>query len=469
MNNSKHLSNGAETSAPAPLKAICIKGLTAALQALAVAAFLFTALTPAPAQEEASGDGVAQLPVKRPKMTPGTLVIPASSMATAADKGKRAHTNLRYIVPSTYTFSFAPGNSDSFETPASISCVYHLVTPVKGCSPLSVTKTATGGSEAIAIVDAYDTPEAGADLAYFSEQFNIPFSPEKFQVFYENAGYPPSMDETGGWALETSLDLQWAHAMAPDATLYLVEASSNLDSDLYTSVGIAVNLVQCGKPTTCPTNSKGKGIVSMSWGSEEYAGETANDATVFTANNVVFVAAAGDSPGTSYPCVVPNVVCVGGSTINRNPVSGDQIAETPWDDSGDGISQYESIPKYQSPIASIVGKFRGVPDVAMDANPNTGLWVYDTNAIDYYTYEGPWWIVGGTSASTQMFAGIISAAGKGAASGSAELTTIYAARATAADYTDITSGYCGPYSGLLAAKGWDFCTGVGTPVGLVGK
>ena len=128
-----------------------------------------------------------------------------------------------------------------------------------------MTTVPTGGTKSIAIVDAYDDPFAGPDLAYFSAQMGIPFEPSKFQVVYED-GTPPAVDETGGWELEEALDTEYAHAIAPGATLYLVEADSPEDFDLFTSVVIASNLVRCGKTTTCPTTATGTGEVSMSWG-----------------------------------------------------------------------------------------------------------------------------------------------------------------------------------------------------------
>ena len=103
---------------------------------------------------------------------------------------------------------------------------------------------------------------------------------------------------------------------------------------------------------------------------------------------------------------------------------------------------------------------RGTPDVAADANPSTGVWVY---AHPY------WYIVGGTSVSTPIWAGIVNSAGSLSATSQNELTTLYADRSIASDFTDITQGSCGPNQGYLAVTGWDFCTGIGSPVGTGGK
>jgi subtilase family serine protease len=395
-------------------------------------------------------------------------------------------------MPDGFTPEEAPPYAGyGYETPASLACVYGLVSPGTGiapnCSPNLTTVNPSGGSNTIAIVDAYDDPEAPADLAYFSDQFGIPFSVSQFQVVWANSpasscgyGGEVPLDYTGGWELEESLDIEWAHAMAPQAKLYLVEACSNYDTDLQQAVLVANNLVQCGKTEItssgvgkCPTGSTGKGEVSMSWGGGEFSSETGAtscaelDDSCFTAANVVYFAASGDSPGTIWPSTSPNVVSAGGLTTRRNPLTFNFIGHSPWTEAGGGQSFYEKIPSYQSSISSIVGGYRGIPDLSFDANPDTGLWVYDTFPMDEYFYS--WWIVGGTSASAPALAGIINRAGHFAASTNAELTTIYANKAVTADFGDITSGYCGPYMGFSAVTGWDYCTGVGRVVGYAGK
>jgi len=409
----------------------------------------------------------------------GTIILPKSSVPATNDVNKpktmRANTNIQLFLPHGWKpDKAAPARPDAlppfpgyaFETPASLACVYSLVTAVPGCNPNTLTAEATGGSKAIAIVDAYDDPWAGPDLAYFSEQFLLPFSPEQLQVVYEDGATPPTIDVTGGWELEQSLDIEYSHAMAPDATIYLVEVNSQSLADLLTGVQIASNLIRCAKTTTCPTTSTGTGEVSMSWGFPEFPTETSFD-SYFTTPGVVYVAAAGDAPGTDWPCVSPNVVCAGGTTIRRNPVNGNFIEERSWELGSGGASLYEAIPSYQSSISGIVGTRRGVPDVALDSNPITGAWVWDSNFFE--ELGGGWFIVGGTSLGTPTWAGIINAAGGFKASSAAELTFIYANKAVTADYNDTKLGDCGPYAGYLAVAGWDPCTGVGSAKGHSGK
>ena len=215
----------------------------------------------------------------------------------------------------------------------------------------------------------------------------------------------------------------------------------------------------------------------MSWGSGEFSTETSYDST-FTTPGVVYFASSGDSPGTYWPCTSPNVVCAGGTTIRRNPSTGNFINEASWDLAGGGLSLYETIPSYQSPISTIVGKVRGVPDVALDSNPVTGLWIYDSFGYALSIYDealanAGWGIVGGTSASAPLWTGIVNneatRVGGFAASSNLELTRMYTNRAVATDYRDIIAGYCGPYDGYTTAAGWDPCAGIGSDQSYVGK
>jgi subtilase family serine protease len=143
----------------------------------------------------------------------------------------------------------------------------------------------------------------------------------------------PATDPTNGWALETALDVEWAHALAPKANILLVEASSNLMSDLLTAVNYA-------------RNRPGVSAVSMSWGTGEFAGEATYDGFFTTPaghTGVTFLASTGDdgTPG-GYPAYSPNVVAVGGTTlrVNRAISSPDYVSEIGWTGSGGGVSQY---------------------------------------------------------------------------------------------------------------------------------
>ena len=391
----------------------------------------------------------------------GHIVVPASSVAKPGDAGKRAHTNVRMFVPEEGFTRFNPFGGPpflgyGFETPASLACLYHLTPSSPGCNPNVVTTNPSTGSKAIAIVDAFDDPDAATDLQAFCTQFGIPFSKTNFKVVFASGTRPPK-DASGGWELEESLDVQWAHAMAPKAKLYLVEAASNSNSDLFAAVDVASNLVA----------TAGGGEVSMSWGGPEYSGETSADSH-FTTSGVVYLASTGDAEGVEYPSVSPNVVAAGGTTISRNPSTLDFQAETGWNLAGGGPSEGEARPSYQNGISSIVGSTRGVPDISSDADPDSGVWVMDSIPVDGQGGPGSWWIVGGTSVASPTLAGIVNSAGHFYASTDAELTTVYNNLGTA-NFRDITQGSCFFYNGFFAGKGWDFCTGVGSVHGKGGE
>ena len=182
--------------------------------------------------------------------------------------------------------------------------------------------------------------------------------------------------------------------------------------------------------------------------------------------------AAGDAPGVEYPCTSPNVICVGGTSTARSIATGNLLYQVAWMDASGGSSAYEYRPYYQYPLRSLVGSRRGVPDISFDANPTTGVWIYDSYPEEYWPgeyYPLGWDVFGGTSVGSPALAGIVNAAGNFRHSSTDELGTIYANRSNAADYTDITMGFCGPYVTYSTLTGWDFCTGVGTPFGYSGK
>jgi subtilase family serine protease len=459
-----------------------------------------------PAQESAPGQPIevseqAQpAPVHYPSV-PGTLIIPESSKPQPVPPGHKfvAHTNIEILIPAgVKPEELPPFPGYGYETPASLACVYGLVTEPSGASPNcnpnnNSLANPTGGSKTIAIVDAYDDPVAQSDLAWFSIQFGLPITSTQLLVVWANTaasscyytGVP--VDNSGGWESEEALDVEWAHAMAPKANIYLVEACSNFDTDLQQAVLVANNLVNCGKTgigaggalsTTVCGSTQNAGEVSLSWGSYEFLDENASDKcatfddSCFSAPNVVYVAGAGDSPGVIWPGTSPNVVSAGGLSNRRNPYSFNLVQQSAWVFGGGGQSYVEAQPSYQrnhGAVTALCGTiWRCVPDVAFDADAYTGVYVYDSFPM-YGVVYGPWFVVGGTSLSAPAVAGIINRAGSFAASSAAELTTIYNNMSNTSDFTDITSGYCGSYMGFTAVTGYDFCTGVGAVKGYAGK
>jgi subtilase family serine protease len=295
--------------------------------------------------------------------------------------------------------------------------------------------TQTGSGATVAIVTAYGSPTLAKDLATFSSQYKLATA----NLTIVNASGAPSGSDAG-WALETSLDAEWAHALAPSANLLVVVAKDDTLSSLLAAVDYAT------------AHAK---IVSMSWGSNEFNGETSYDSH-FNKPGVTCVAAGGDSGGgPGWPAVAPTVTAIGGTTLTLD-ASGDVISETAWSGSNGGRSQYEAIPAYQTAVLS--GKARGVPDVSFDGDPNTGLSIYDSTP---YERVSGWFEVGGTSAGTPSWAGIYALVDDAASLGVARTTNAAVYAAGEADFRDITKGSDAQNK---AGVGYDLVTGLGSPL-----
>ena len=372
----------------------------------------------------------------------GHSIVPASSIVRPEDAGVRMHTNYKIFVPEEQVVTPA---QPAGETPASLGCVYNLVSnPVTGCPITGSTSVPQGGSGVIVIVDAYDYPSAAADLATFSTQWGL--QAPNFSVQYAS-GSKPANGCSSGWQGEEALDIEWAHAMAPNAQIVLMEATSASNSALYAGVTAANSYIAA---------HGGKGEVSMSWGGSETSNESSSD-HFFTQSGVVYFASSGDSPGVIYPSSSVNVVSAGGTQVNRS--GGNYTNQTAWSSGGGGASRYESKPAFQNGI-SLLTTHRGTPDLSFDSSGGSPVAVYNSNCY------GGWLEVYGTSVASPSLAGIINNAATFNSSSNAENTEIYANRTNTSDFTDITSGSCGTHS---AAAGWDFCTGVGVDRGLIGK
>jgi subtilase family serine protease len=246
-----------------------------------------------------------------------------------------------------------------------------------------------------------------------------------------------------GWAQEISLDVEWAHAVAPGAHILLVEAASSSYADLFGAVNYAAN--------------HNASVVSMSWGGSEFSWETSFDAA-FSNPHVTFVASSGDKGSVvSYPAASPYVLGVGGTSLNVDS-SGNYLGETAWSDSGGGTSAYESKPSYQK---SVETGSRSTPDVSFNANPNTGVAVYDS-----FAGGGGWGQYGGTSAGAPQWAALIAIAdqlraadGKASLGGASQvLPTLYKLQSTG--FHDVVSGN----TAQVAGTGFSLVTGLGSPI-----
>ncbi|MDE1768930.1 MAG: fibronectin type III domain-containing protein [Thaumarchaeota archaeon] len=344
------------------------------------------------------------------------------------------------------------------DSPASVLTAY-------GFNNLSCTHTTTtdwtdpslcGHGQTIAIVDAYDDPNAASDLQTFDSQFNLPACTVANGCFVKSA--PSGIATDSGWAMEISLDVQWAHSIAPGAKIVLVESSDN-------SLG---NLLG-GENTAVATGAQ---QVSNSWGGSEFSGESSYDSYFNSPTTSFFVASGDGGHGAEWPAASPYVVSVGGTTLNIDS-SGNWLSETAWSGSGGGFSKYVPQPSYQKNFVS--NSNRAVPDVAYNGDPNTGVYVYDSVPING---QSGWWIVGGTSAGTPQWTAISAIANsQGAKLASASFGTNIALYNAATgsqsspqttpylnNYHDITlgsNGNCGAVCNSIV--GYDEVTGLGSP------
>ncbi len=370
------------------------------------------------------------------------IIYPGSSIPVPG----RPHTNYFFVDSDKGTPQPPAGD----ETPGSLACVYQLVAGPSGCPIATSTTVPNGGIGAIAIVDAGYYPTAQSDLDAFDSYYGIPATTIT-QVWPMPSPTTPRPPVYSDWLVEEALDIEWAHAMAPHAKLFLVVSPLCGSPDCATdpqwaAISLAGSLVA----------QNGGGVVSMSFGDAELPLEGQDD-RYFTHPGVVYFAASGDSGigVSSYPTASPNVVSVGGTYFNRDG-NGNFTYEQYYSGGGGGdISPYEPRPSYQDGIAGIVGNFRGYPDVASD---------FCCAAI---YVEGSWTSVGGTSWSSPTFAGIVNAAGSLQTSSLAELTMMYNELANptqyAAYFNDITLG------DSRCKVGWDLCTGIGSAKTYGGK
>jgi hypothetical protein len=336
----------------------------------------------------------------------------------------------------------APGASSATTTianptglsPAAIKAVYGYTTAASA-----------GAGETIALVDAYNDVDAASDLDTFSTQYGLPLEcaggatpPACFdfrQVNETGGSTLPANNsgETPGWALEISLDIEWAHAIAPAATILLVEANSDTLTDLLPAVRYA---------------SQNANYVSNSWGSSEFSTESEYDSD-FTTPGVSYFAATGDvASELSWPATSPDVIAVGGTSLSFT-AGGTLAQESAWDDGGGGCSAYEPASPYQSTGGvSCAGK-RATPDLALDADPSSGISVYDS--VPYENQTG-WWTVGGTSAATVMVAADAAVSG-------ADVNAQYVyANPANIPFRDIVDGS----NGHPALTGFDLASGLGS-------
>jgi subtilase family serine protease len=300
----------------------------------------------------------------------------------------------------------------------------------------------TGGStKTIAIVDAYDDPNAAADLAAYDAAYGL----SDLNAYGSGTPWFRKVNQTGGtsypsgdtgWGLEIALDVETAHEICQSCNILLVEASSNYFSDLGAAENEAVAL--------------GANVVSNSWGGNEFSTETSYD-SYFNHPGTIITASTGDNGyGVEYPASSQYVVGVGGTSLSVTGTNG-YGGETAWSGAGSGCSGYETKPSWQHDTGC---SKHTVADVSADADPNTGAAVYDS-----YGYSG-WYQVGGTSLASPLIAAVFALSGN-----TTDRSAPYNNASALHDVSGGSNGNCGTYL-CNAVAGYDGPTGLGTPNGL---
>ena len=317
-------------------------------------------------------------------------------------------------------------------------------------SAYNLPSSTAGSGQTVAIVDAFNDPNAASDLAAYRSAWGLPACGSGcFSVVNENgqASPLPASAGTSGWDVEESLDIDMVSATCPLCHIILVEASSATTQDLGTAVNSAVAL--------------GAKYVSNSYGGSESSSDSSLDSEFYNHPGVAVTASAGDAGfGVSYPAASPDVVAVGGTSLSTASNSRGWT-ESVWgsaaggEGTGSGCSADSSKPSWQTDTGCAR---RTDNDVAADADPNTGVAVYDSFS------EGGWLEVGGTSASSPMIASVFALAGTPAA-GTNPASYLYAHTANLFDVTSGADGSCSPAYLCTGQAGYDGPTGLGTPNG----
>lgn len=317
---------------------------------------------------------------------------------------------------------------------------------------LTSAASSKGSGETIAIVDAYDDPNAAADLAKYRSQYGLSACTTAngcFKKVGQTGSTTALPTADSGWAEEISLDLDMASATCPNCNILLIEAKSSSMADLGTAVNRAVTL--------------GAKFVSNSYGGGESSSDSSYDTSYFKHPGVAITVSAGDSGyGAEYPAASQYVTAVGGTALSSDS-SSRGWSEKVWSTSstegtGSGCSAYDVKPSWQTDTGCTK---RAISDVSAVADPATGVSVYDS-----YGVTVSWYTFGGTSASAPIIAGVYALGTPSTGSYPAKFP--YAATGTSAlnDVTSGSNGTCTTSYLCTATSGYDGPTGLGTPEGL---
>ena len=349
-------------------------------------------------------------------------------------------------------------------------------------------KGVTGKGRTIVIVDSYGSPTVQHDLDVYSKQFGLPSAKVKVVKWGKVPPFDPKNADMTGWAGETTLDVEMAHAVAPAAKIVLVETAvaetegttglpemMNAEKSLIDhGVGDVISQSFGATENTFPGFDKGdfSSIKNL-----RYAFQDANR------KHVTVLAASGDGGATdlqmdgktyynkrvnSWPSSDPLVTSIGGTQLHLNDKGARLKPDSVYNDygsGGGGQSHVFTRPSFQNGVKSVVGSRRGTPDISMSAAVNGGAWTYSS----YDPTAVGWGVVGGTSEATPLFSGIVAladqAAGHRVGNIQQALYGLYAHHAKSNGIVDVNDGTDNSYQGVTgykAVNGYDLATGVGT-------
>jgi hypothetical protein len=389
-----------------------------------------------------------------PQAPAGTVPAPARA-CDRASAGSVACLSLFRSVAAAQRAG-APGNVAGLAARASGVSPNAVAPPTSGYGPadiksiysLDITK---GVGQTVAIVDAYDNPNAEKDLATFRSVYKLPPCTTAngcFRKVNQRGGKAAPAGDPG-WGLEIALDIQAVSAACPNCKILLVEADSAEFNDIGAAVNRAVIL--------------GAKIVSNSYGAEEFNGVSALGKQFYSHPGVAMVVSSGDWGFTtaSFPAGLRTAIAVGGTSVAKAPTG---WKHTAWTGAGSGCSAWITKPSWQKDPNCLM---RTTSDVSALADPETGMAVYDTYGLEEFGVEPGWIVVGGTSLAAPLIAGMIGLAGNAPSLGTAKY--VYDHRAGLRDVIGGSNAIfmdCGGDYLCTALKGFDGPTGLGTPKGV---
>jgi subtilase family serine protease len=323
--------------------------------------------------------------------------------------------------------------------------------PAQLQSAYDLPSSTKGAGESVAVVDAFNDPDAVSNVATYRSAWGLPACDTSTEagclsvVNQNGAASPlPTNSGTTGWATEESLDVDMVSAICPKCHIYLVEADTAGIKNLGTAVESAVKVLHVE-------------YVSNSYGGHQSTKDAGYDTAYFKHTGVAVVASAGDSGyKVSYPAASQYVTAAGGTDLTKDTKTSRGWKETVWSGTGSGCSLYEAKPTWQTDTGC---SKRTDNDVAADADPGTGVAIYDTYD------QGGWLQVGGTSVASPIIASVFALAGK-PAKGTYPSSYPYAHTSDLNDVTKGSNGTCSPAYLCHGEVGYDGPTGWGTPNGL---